>query len=216
MKQKIKVWDLPTRLFHWSLLPLIAFMWFSAEQGGDWLTWHLRAGLVLLGLLVFRVCWGLWGSDTAQFRQFVKPWQIGRYLKGELSENEQPGHNPLGALMVVALILALLIQVGTGLFASDENTFLYNGYLNQLVGSEIGSKIRTIHMQFFNLLLLLATVHIVTVLIYKWVKKHDLIKPMITGYKEIAGNLPILKFAGVGRFIFALLIAVVVVVAIAL
>ena len=89
MKQKVRVWDIPTRLFHWSLVLSIGFMWFSAEQGGDWLAWHLRCGLFILALLVFRVCWGLWGSDTSRFAQFVKPTQIGRYLSGKLSENEQ-------------------------------------------------------------------------------------------------------------------------------
>lgn len=117
MKQKVRVWDIPTRLFHWSLVLSIGFMWFSAEQGGDWLAWHLRCGLFILALLVFRVCWGLWGSDTSRFAQFVKPTQIGRYLSGKLSENEQPGHNPVGALMVLALLAALFFQVGTGLFS---------------------------------------------------------------------------------------------------
>ena len=98
MKQKVKVWDLPTRLFHWLLVLSVGFMWYSAQAGGGMLVWHLRCGLLVAGLIVFRLCWGLWGSDTARFSQFVRgPSSIRRYLQGSLTENEQPGHNPLGA-----------------------------------------------------------------------------------------------------------------------
>lgn len=211
MKQKVKVWDLPTRLFHWSLVLSVAFMWFSAEEGGDWLVWHLRCGLFILALLVFRVCWGLWGSDTARFAQFVKPAQIGRYLSGRLNENEQPGHNPLGALMVLALLGALFFQVGTGLFAADGNTFTNPGYLNSLVSEDSGDAIRSLHMQFFNVLLALVAVHVFTIFFYKIFKKHNLITPMITGYKYLEGKTADLKFAGVGKFIAAAAIALAVV-----
>ncbi|WP_107687860.1 cytochrome b/b6 domain-containing protein [Neisseria wadsworthii] len=206
MKQKLKVWDLPTRLFHWLLAASVAFMWYSGEQGGDIMAWHLRCGVFIFGLLVFRICWGIWGSDTARFAQFFKPWQIGRYLKGSLSENEQPGHNPLGALMVVALIGAVLFQVVTGLLSSDENAFLYNGYLSGLAGSA-SADFRKLHIQFFDLLLILIGVHVFTVLLYKFVKKHNLITPMLTGYKYLEGKLPDLKFAGAGKFLAALAIA---------
>lgn len=157
MKQKIKVWDVPTRLFHWSLVAALAFMWYSAETGGNLLVWHLRCGVLILALLVFRICWGLWGSDTAKFSQFVRgPKQIARYFKGEISENEQPGHNPVGALMVLALLAAVLVQVTTGLFAPDENTFTNSGYLNHLVSDDTGLALRKIHITFFNLLAALA------------------------------------------------------------
>lgn len=208
MKQKLKVWDLPTRLFHWTLVLSIAFMWYSADTGGNMLVWHLRCGLFILALLIFRLCWGFWGSDTARFTQFVRgPTQIQRYLRGQLSENEQPGHNPLGALMVLALIGGLLFQVTTGLFSADENTFLNNGYLNHLVSSAIGTQLRTIHMAFFNFLLLLIAIHISTVVFYKLVKKHDLIKPMVTGYKYLEGQLPVLAFANAAKLLLALAVA---------
>lgn len=214
MKQKIKVWDLPTRLFHWALAASVGFMWYSGEEGGDLMAWHLRCGLLITGLLVFRLCWGLWGSDTARFSRFFKPQQIGRYLKGGLTENEQPGHNPLGALMVVALIGAVLFQAATGLLASDENMFVYNGYLNSLAGGA-GGEFRKIHVAFFNLLLALIGLHVLAVLLYRFVKKHDLIKPMITGYKWLEGRLPDLRFAGAGRFAAAAAVAAAVVFAIA-
>lgn len=212
MKQKLKVWDLPTRLFHWTLVLAVAFMWYSAETGGNLLIWHLRVGLLILGLIVFRICWGLWGSDTSRFANFVRgPGQIVRYLKGEIGENEQPGHNPLGALMVLALLAAVLFQVTTGLFANDENTFTNSGYLNGLAGDDLGGTLRTVHVTFFNVLLGLIGIHVATIFIYKFLKKHDLIKPMITGYKSIEGKLPALSFAGGGKLAAALAVAAAVV-----
>lgn len=208
MKQKIKVWDLPTRLFHWLLVLAVGFMWYSANAGGGMLVWHLRCGLLVSGLIVFRLCWGLWGSDTARFAQFVcGPSAIRRYLQGGLTENEQPGHNPLGALMVVALIAAVAVQAGTGLFAADENTFTDSGYLNRFVGESTGSLMRKIHVGFFNLLSALAAVHIITVLAYKFLKKKDLIRPMISGYKFIEGEAVALKFASTVKLLAALAVA---------
>ncbi|UOO83143.1 cytochrome b/b6 domain-containing protein [Uruburuella testudinis] len=212
MKQKLKVWDLPTRLFHWALVSVLAFMWYSGETGGNLMAWHLRCGLLILALLVFRICWGFWGSDTARFSQFVRgPAQIKRYLKGDLTENEQPGHNPLGALMVLALLAALAVQLLSGLFASDENMWLYNGYLNSLISSEAGAAARSIHIVFFNVLLALAAVHVLAVLLYQLVKKHNLIAPMFSGRKTLEGRLPELKFAGIGKFAAAVAVAVAVI-----
>ena len=215
MKQKIKVWDAPTRLFHWLLVLLIGFMWYSATQGGDMLVWHLRGGLLMLALVVFRLCWGIWGSDTAKFSRFVRPFpEICRYTQGQMSEDELVGHNPLGALMVIALIAAVLLQVATGLFAADENTFTDSGYLNHLVSSDTGSLMRKIHVNFFNLLAALAGLHIVTVLAYKFLKKKDLIHPMISGNKHIEGQTVALKFASSAKLIAALVVAVAAVAAI--
>lgn len=208
MKQKLKVWDVSTRLFHWTLVIAIAFMWYSAETGGNLMVWHLRVGLLILGLIVFRFCWGLWGSDTARFSSFVRgPSQIKRYIKGEITENEQPGHNPLGALMVLLLLCAVAFQVITGLFTPDNNAFVNNGFLNGRVDEDTGNLIHKIHVGFFNVLLALISVHVVTILVYKFVKKHNLITPMITGYKYLEGKLPVLKFAGAGKVLAALAVA---------
>ncbi|KER39607.1 cytochrome b561 family protein [Neisseria meningitidis 992008] len=111
MKNKTKVWDFPTRLFHWLLAASLPFMWYSAKTGGDMLQWHTRVGLFILFLLVFRLCWGIWGSDTARFSRFVRGWSgIREYMKNGIPEHVQPGHNPLGALMVVALFGRRLIS----------------------------------------------------------------------------------------------------------
>lgn len=215
MKQKLKVWDIPTRLFHWTLAAAVAFMWYSGETGGSLMTWHLRVGLLILGLIVFRLCWGLWGSDTARFGNFVRgPAQIKRYIKGGITENEQPGHNPLGALMVLALLGAVSFQVITGLFSPDNNAFVYNGFLNGWVSEDTGNLMHTLHVRFFNVLLLLIAVHVATILVYRFIKKHNLITPMITGYKYLEGKLPVLAFAGAGRLLAALAAAAAVVCAV--
>lgn len=213
MKQKIKVWDMPTRLFHWALVLAIPFMWFSADTGGNWLNWHLLVGLLILGLWVFRLCWGVWGSDTARFAQFVKgPVQIKRYLAGDISECEQPGHNPMGALMVVGLLAAIGLQLGTGLFAADENTFTHSGFLNGWVGEDVGSVMRVIHVNFFWVLVAMIALHVSAVVAYKLVKKINLIHPMISGYKHLDEPLvrP-LRFARLPMLVLAMLLALAVV-----
>lgn len=207
MKQKIKVWDAPTRLFHWLLVLLMGFMWYSATQGGDMLVWHLRGGLLMLALVVFRLCWGIWGSDTAKFSRFVRPFsEIRSYTQGQMSEDELVGHNPLGALMVIALLAALVFQTATGLFAADENTFTNSGFLNHLVSEHAGTLARKIHVNFFNVLAVLAGVHIAAVLLYRFVKKQDLITPMINGFKTIDAKQP--KLAGMGQLFAALSVAI--------
>ena len=213
MKQKIKVWDAPTRLFHWLLVLLMGFMWYSATQGGDMLVWHLRGGLFMLALVVFRLCWGIWGSDTAKFSRFVRPFsEIRLYTQGQMSEDELVGHNPLGALMVIALLAALVFQTATGLFAADENTFTNSGFLNHLVSEHAGTLARKIHVNFFNILAVLAAVHIAAVLLYRFVKKQDLITPMINGFKTIDVQQP--KLAGMGQLLAALSVAIVLVCAV--
>lgn len=213
MKQKIKVWDVPTRLFHWLLVLLMGFMWYSATQGGDMLVWHLRGGLLMLALVVFRLCWGIWGSDTAKFSRFVRPFsEIRLYTQGQMSEDELVGHNPLGALMVIALLAALVFQTATGLFAADENTFTNSGFLNHLVSEHAGTLARKIHVNFFNILAVLAAVHIAAVLLYRFVKKQDLITPMINGFKTIDVQQP--KLAGMGQLLAALSVAIVLVCAV--
>ena len=207
MKQKIKVWDASTRLFHWLLVLLMGFMWYSATLGGDMLVWHLRGGLLMLALVAFRLCWGIWGSDTAKFSRFVRPFsEIRRYTQGQMSEDELVGHNPLGALMVIALLAALVFQTATGLFAADENTFTNSGFLNHLVSEHAGTLARKIHVNFFNVLAVLAGVHIAAVLLYRFVKKQDLITPMINGFKTIDARQP--KLAGMGQLLAALLVAI--------
>ena len=185
------VWDLPTRLFHWSLVVLIGFSWWSAEYRDiDWLhrsgmEWHRISGLIVCGLLIFRILWGLFGTSTARFTQFVKgPKAIWAYLRPAKDEAkvETLGHNPLGAISVVALLLLLLVQITSGLFATDED-MMESGPLSSFVNFDQSRVAAAIHHISFSLLQLLVLVHIIAILFYLFVKKRNLTGTMITGHQ---------------------------------
>jgi cytochrome b len=178
------VWDVPTRLFHWSLLVLVVSAFVTAKIGGNAMVWHGRIGLAILGLLVFRIVWGFVGSTYARFLQFVRgPSAIRAYLRGQWNGL---GHNPLGALSVLGLLGILAAQAGTGLFANDDIAF--EGYLLPLVGSELSGKITGIHHLLEKVLMVLVALHVGTIVFYARVKKHNLVKPMISGWAEGAAE----------------------------
>lgn len=206
MVQMIKVWDAPTRFFHWSLVALFAGMWFSGEQGGDWLHYHVLCGEAVAALLLFRLIWGVVGSQTARFSQFVKgPAAIRRYLQG--GQQEQPGHNPLGGLMVVALLTVLLLQVVSGLFASDVDSYTFDGPLAKLIASGLSESITGFHKLLFNFILLLVAMHVAAIVAYRVLRKQNLVKPMLTGYQEVSGDVPPLRFRSGLVAVLALLAA---------
>ena len=177
---RIAVWDLPTRLFHWTLVALIAFSWWSAEEHHA--DWHIWSGLAILTLLVFRLLWGLFGSSTARFRNFIRgPRAVFGYLRGEW---QGIGHSPLGALSVVALLGFTAIQVGLGLFSSDEDG-LVSGPLAHFVSLDLSEEIADLHDDFFDVLLVLIGIHVAAVLFYLVAKRNNLIRPMITGRAAI-------------------------------
>jgi cytochrome b len=177
---KARVWDLPTRLFHWALVALVIAAFISAKIGGNAMLWHGRIGLAILGLLTFRIVWGFVGSTYARFAQFVRgPTMIRAYLRGEW---HGLGHNPLGALSVLALLGVLLLQAATGLLSNDDIAF--EGYLVPLVGTDLSTKITGIHHLLEKVLLLLLVAHIGAIAFYGHVKKHNLVRPMITGWTE--------------------------------
>jgi cytochrome b len=181
---RIAVWDWPVRIVHWSLVPLIVFSWWSAEEGE--LDWHMRSGLVILGLLIFRLLWGVVGSSTARFSQFVRgPSTIRAFVGGRY----QPGvgHNPLGALSVVALLLALGIQLGLGLIATDTDTGLDSGPLSHLVSNATSKWAGEIHHDFFNIIVGLIGLHLAAIAWYL-VKRDNLILPMLRGWRYGEGE----------------------------
>jgi cytochrome b len=197
-----RVWDLPTRIFHWALALLVVAAFVSAKIGGAAMVWHGRCGLTILGLLVFRIVWGFVGSTYARFAQFVRgPAAIRAYLRGEWRGQ---GHNPLGALSVLALLGVLAAMAGTGLFANDDIAF--EGYLAPLVGSDLSGQITGIHHLLEKLLMLVVALHVGAIVFYVRVKKHNLVKPMLTGW---AAGKPCESAQGgsVLAFIVALLIA---------
>jgi cytochrome b len=175
VRNKAEIWDLPVRLFHWTLAALIGFSWWSTKN--DHQDWHIWSGLAVLTLLIFRLLWGVFGSSTARFSSFVRgPASVFNYLRGNW---RGIGHTPLGALSVVALLGAIAIQVGLGLFSSDEDG-LYAGPLANFVSIRSSEQLADLHEDFFNVLLALIVLHVAAVLFYRFRGKH-LIKPMITG-----------------------------------
>lgn len=199
--KRIRLWDLPTRLFHWLLAVAVAAALISAEIGGNFMDWHGRIGLLIVGLLAFRLVWGVLGSTYARFAHFFPSLtRIRSYLGGEWRGE---GHNPLGALSVFALLGILLFQVISGVFANDDIAF--TGPLFDLVGKDWSDILSGWHHEIGELVLPLIGLHIAAVLFYVHVKKQNLVKPMITGWKEGEGESA--KGGGWLAFVVALAIA---------
>lgn len=181
---RVLVWDLPTRLFHWLLVAAVGTAVVSGFIGGTAMTIHGQAGLTVAGLLTFRIVWGFVGSTHARFTSFVRgPAAIRAYLNGEW---RGLGHNPLGAFSVLALLAAGLLQVGTGLFGNDDIAF--NGPLYPLVSKETSDVLIGWHARTVWLLLTLVALHLAAIAFYARVRKDNLLKPMITGWKDGTGE----------------------------
>ncbi|GHU13354.1 cytochrome b561 [Betaproteobacteria bacterium] len=181
--KKIRLWDLPTRLFHWLLVAAIAalFVTIKADMDGG-IDWHAKIGLFVVGLIAFRLTWGFVGSTYARFFQFFPtPGKIIAYLKGEWHEL---GHNPLGALSVFALLALTALQVGLGLFTNDDISF--QGSLYPLIDSDLSATLTGWHRYLAYGLLAVIGLHLASIVFYKLVKKHNLIPPMLTGKIEVA------------------------------
>ena len=182
MKKIIRVWDLPIRLFHWLLVVCIAGSFVTINLGDEFIQWHAYFGYSILILLVFRIIWGFIGSTHAQFASFLPTkTAIFEYLSG--SSPRILGHNPVGAISVFALLFVLSIQVFTGLFVDDEVSF--QGPLAKHVSGSLSSLLSEIHEGNQVVILTLIAIHVAAIIFYKKFKGEDLIKPMISGDKEI-------------------------------
>ena len=179
---KQAVWDLPTRLFHWLLVALIAFSWWSAEN--DEFDLHIWSGLAVLTLLVFRLLWGLVGSSTARFVNFIRgPRAILAYLR-DMKGWRAIGLTPLGALSVVALLGLIALQAGLGLFASDEDGF-FEGPLAYLISADMSEALTELHEDTFEILKIFIGLHIAAILFYRLMLGKRLVGPMITGRAKL-------------------------------
>jgi len=204
--KRIRLWDLPTRLFHWILALAVAASVASGQVGGNWMEWHGRIGLLVVGLLTFRIVWGLVGSTYARFAQFFPtPRKIKAYLRGEWRGE---GHNPLGALAVFGLLGLLTVQVTTGLFANDDIAF--TGPLSDLVTKGLSNQLSGIHHLLTNALYVLVGLHVAAIMFYAHAKKQNLVRPMVTGWKE-GGEGESARGGGFVALVVALLVAVAVV-----
>ena len=191
------VWDLPVRLFHWSVVLLVGVSWWSAEQSADRL--HFWSGYGLLFLLIFRILWGFAGSSTARFSSFVRgPSAVAAYLR--TGEHREAGHTPLGALSVVAMLLALMVQLTTGLIQIDEDDFV-EGPLSGLVGYDAAVLAHDVHELSFSVLMTLIALHLLAIAYYKFVRRRPLVRPMVTGRAELPGEASPMVPAPRARFV---------------
>lgn len=205
---KIKVWDFPLRAFHWLLVLTVLAAYITAEFGGGLTDWHRRTGALALGLITFRLAWGFIGNTHARFVNFFPtPTRLAAYLKGNWHSN---GHNPLGALSVFALLGVLGALIGTGLFANDDIAF--QGPLFNLTSKSLSDRLTGWHELSFNILLILIGLHLAAIGFYFFFKKTNLVKPMVTGSKEVPNDLASQTTGGgKTRFVIATTIAVIVV-----
>jgi cytochrome b len=212
--RKIAIWDLPTRLFHWlaALLVLAAYVTWRL----NWMDWHAWSGYALLALVLFRLLWGFFGSDSARFSRFlVPPRAVLRYLTHALRRepDRQVGHNPAGGWMVLLLLTLLLGEALTGVYINND--IAIEGPFTELVSAPIADLVTDLHDVFWQILLAAIVLHLLAIAAYWAVKRQNLALPMITGRKMLtpevtppamAGPLRALLLFGVGVLVAAALV----------
>ena len=204
----VRVWDLPTRIFHWTLALTAVGSVASAKIGGNAMAWHFRFGAVVLALVVFRVLWGLVGGRWSRFASFIySPGTVLRYLRGQHrpAEHLDVGHNPLGSFSVLALLGFLGLQVATGLVADDEIANV--GPLNRFASAAIVSRASSWHKEVGQwVLITLVALHVAAILFYLLKKHHNLVLPMVVGDKALPAGTPA-SADGARQRLLALLLA---------
>ncbi len=188
MARHVRVWDLPTRLFHWALVALVATSFVTGKVGGNAMTWHLYSGYAILALIAFRIVWGFVGGRESRFATFLKgPGAVLRYAR-TLADRAAPrhaGHNPLGGWSVVLMIASLATQAGTGLFASDD-IFVEGPLAAKVSGATVALATR-IHNWNQWVLIVLVSLHVAAIAFYAQFKRENLVRPMLTGRKTLDG-----------------------------
>ncbi len=182
----IPVWDIPVRLFHWSLATSILFLFITAQIGGNAMEWHKKIGFFVIGLIAFRVVWGFVGSYHARFKNFVyAPATVLAYAKNLFKNDGQHylGHNQMGGLSVVALLAAVAFQTLTGLFSNDD--IMLEGPYASLVSKAVSDQMTKLHHLNSDLILVLIGLHLAAIAFYAVFKKEQLIEAMLTGKKEL-------------------------------
>ena len=208
------VWDLPLRAVHWLIALAVAGCWATHYAGVEWFAWHRRLGYAVLVLVAFRIAWGFLGTRHARFANFLRgPRAILDYLRGR-APSPPVGHNPLGALAVLAMLAVLLVQAVTGLYANDE--IMNAGPFYGWVDPGLSNRITGLHRLNSDLMLVLIGLHVAAVAWYVAVRRQPLLRAMITGTKSpalvppdqaIAGSRVVLALVLVGLFALALVLA---------
>ena len=188
---RIRVWDLPTRIFHWTLAALVVFSFTTGRIGGDWMDWHLKSGYAILSLLGFRIAWGFVGSETARFARFVRGPRTALAYARELAARRPPfvpGHNPLGGWMIVAMLAALAFQAGTGLFSDDQ--IATQGPLAVKVSDATVSRMSGLHSIGEWIVVALVALHVAAIVAYRARWNARLVGPMVHGSMEAPPGTP--------------------------
>ncbi len=192
--ETVRAWDVPTRVFHWSLVFCIVSAWVSFEYAGKLgdptLRWHRWNGMAILVLLVFRILWGFVGGTTSRFSAFIRwPWTALGYLKDTFSGRSRHflGHNPAGSWMIVALICVVMVQGVLGLFTLEHND-LTAGPLQRLILDDEGltKQIQKLHSYGFNVIIGLVVLHVTANALYHAFGSDRIITAMVTGHKPVA------------------------------
>jgi len=185
MRLPMRVWDLPTRVLHWLIVVLVAASYLTQRLGR--MNLHLLLGYTMLTVLLFRLAWGFVGSETSRFGKFLRSPLAGlqhlRRLHRAEPDNEV-GHNAAGGWMVLALLALLAAQVGTGLFANSDVYFV-EGPLAKHVSHRTSDLLSSVHATLFYVLLAAIVLHVAVVGVYAFVKRQNLVRPMITGKKML-------------------------------
>lgn len=184
-EEKRLVWDLPLRIFHWLLVLCMAASWTTAELGFDWMQIHMYLGYTTMGLVLFRLIWGFIGPRHARFSSFLTgPSGIWRYAKGLAAGTmiQTVGHNPLGGIMVIVMLVLVGFQTATGLFATDD--IVWTGPYNGAVSEATADKLTSLHHLNFNIILAAVALHIMAIAFYFLVKKQNLVGAMLHGRKS--------------------------------
>jgi cytochrome b len=183
--KRLPVWDPPLRIFHWSLAILVTAAMITANIGGNAMDWHGRLGVAIIGLLAFRLAWGFLGSTHARFIDFLpRPATLRAYLRGDW---HGLGHNPLGALSVLAMLLTLSFQATLGLFGNDDIAF--TGPLQPLVSKEASDALTGLHHRGAWLIGTLIALHLGAIAYYRLARREDLVTPMLTGQKTVPDDV---------------------------
>jgi cytochrome b len=183
IRLSMRVWDAPTRLFHWLIVVLVACSWYTGKYGPTRL--HFLSGYCILTLLLFRIGWGFIGSDTSRFRRFLQsPVAAFRHLTHfpRRAPDNEIGHNAAGGWMVLLILALLLARVGTGLFSNDD---FNDAPFAPWAGKSLSDQITGVHQVLINVILVVIALHVLAVILYAIVKRHDLVRPMVTGKKRM-------------------------------
>lgn len=185
MPHVVRIWDLPTRLFHWLLAIAVVGLVITGQLGGAAMVWHFRLGYAVLTLLLFRLVWGLVGGYWSRFASFIyTPAQIRAYLRGQGQPEHSAGHNPLGAFSVFGLLLILLVQVLAGLFSDDE--IASAGPLTKFASGKLVSTLTWYHADVGKVILIvLVILHVAAIVFYRLKKNENLVTPMLLGDKTL-------------------------------